>query len=254
MILRDVIVTDELRPLVRETSRPSRPQEVVQIDTPAHEPDRRSVHDAPRVVEPVLNVEMVTAWLRAQVPEARRACATVLVEELQSLRDQAKSEGLRVGKAEAAEAARKELDARLAVLKRVVTEADIRLNQESDALAGSCSEIVAEALTKIAGPLLGTREAAVGAVEQVLKRVKEARELTIRVNAADVPVLEEAEQTLAPALAGRKFNLVADSRVDVGGCIVESRLGSLDGRFEAQLRELFEALRAAKAGMGEYRE
>jgi flagellar assembly protein FliH len=242
MILRDVIVTDEPRPLVREIPRVSRPQEVAQVDVPAH--------DVAHVIEPVLDVGTVVDWLDSQDLDTRHACAAVLVEELESLRDQAKSEGLRAGKAEAVEAAGKELDARLAVLKSVVTEAEIRLKQESDALAASCSEIVAEALTKIAGPLLGTREAAVGAVEQVLKRVKEARELTIRVNAADVPVLAEAEEALAPALAGRKFNLVADSRVDVGGCIVESRLGSLDGRFEAQLRELFEALRAAKAGVG----
>jgi flagellar assembly protein FliH len=242
MILRDVIVTDEPRPLVREIPRVSRPQEVVQVDV--------SAHDVPHVIEPVLDLETVVEWLHSQDPDARHACATVLVEELESLRDQARDQGLRAGKAEAAEAAGKELDARLALLKSVVTEAEIRLKQECDALAASCSEIVAEALTKIAGPLLGAREAAVGAVEQVLKRVKEARELTIRVNAADVPALAEAEEALAPALAGRKFNLVADARVDVGGCIVESRLGSLDGRFEAQLRELFEALRAAKAGVG----
>lgn len=254
MILRDVIVTDEVRPLVRDSPRASRQQEVAAIDVSSQGPDKRYVHDVPPMVAPVLNVDSIIAWLRVQNQNARRACAAVLADELQSLRDQAKSEGLRAGRAEAADVARKELDARLAMLKRVVTEADSRLNQESDVLAASCSEIVAEALTKIAGPLLGTRAAAVGAVEQVLKRVKEARELTIRVNAADMPVIAEAEQALAPALAGRKFSLVADARVDVGGCIVESRLGSLDGRFEAQLRELFEALRAAKAGTGDHRE
>jgi flagellar assembly protein FliH len=254
MILRDVIVTDEPRPLVRESPRPSRQQDAAPIVVPSQDPEKGQVHDAPRTPDPALNPETIVAWLRIQSPEARRACATVLADDLQSLREQAKSEGLRAGKAEAAETARKELDARLAMLKRVITEADCRLHQESDALAASCSEIVAEALTKIAGPLLGTREAAVGAVEQVLKRVKEARELTIRVNATDLQAIAEAESALAPALAGRKFSLVADARVDVGGCIVESRLGSLDGRFEAQLRELFEALRAARAGTGEHRE
>ena len=250
MILRDVIVSDELRPLIREAPRVSRPQEIMQADVVPREPDTRSAHDVPRVMEPVLTVETVIDWLHTQDPEARSACAAALVDELRNLRDEAKSEGLRAGRAEAAKVAREELDARLAVFTRVVTEAESHLKQESDALAASCSEIVAEALTKIAGPLLATRQAAVGAVEQVLKRVKEARELTIRVNATDVPVLAAAEEALAPALGGRKFNLVADARVDVGGCIVESRLGSLDGRFEAQLRELFEALRAAKAGAG----
>ena len=143
MILRDVIVTDELRPLVRETPRVSRSQEVVQADVPPREVDKRAGHDVPRVIEPVLTVETVIGWLRTQGAEPRRACAAALVEELQSLRDQAKNEGLRVGKAEAAEVARKELDARLAVFKRVVTEAESRLKQESDALATSCPEIVA---------------------------------------------------------------------------------------------------------------
>jgi flagellar biosynthesis/type III secretory pathway protein FliH len=47
-------------------------------------------------------------------------------------------------------------------------------------------------------------------------------------------------------LQGRKFEIVADSRVELGGCIVETNTGSLDGRFEVQLRELYETLRLAK--------
>jgi len=35
--------------------------------------------------------------------------------------------------------------------------------------------------------------------------------------------------------------------VNVGGCLVESDLGTLDGRLEVQLRELFETIRAVKA-------
>jgi flagellar biosynthesis/type III secretory pathway protein FliH len=83
-------------------------------------------------------------------------------------------------------------------------------------------------------------------VEEILARVKEGRELTIRVARDDVPVIRKFEGELREALQGRKFEIVADSRVELGGCIVETNTGSLDGRFEVQLRELYETLRLAK--------
>ena len=55
-----------------------------------------------------------------------------------------------------------------------------------------------------------------------------------------------AESGIAASLPGRNFTLVPDGRVETGGCIVESSLGSLDGRLEVQLGELTAMLRAAK--------
>jgi flagellar assembly protein FliH len=95
------------------------------------------------------------------------------------------------------------------------------------------------------------REAALGTVLEVLKRVKDERELLIRVSEHDLPFLREAEQDIERACAGRQFTLVADSRVTAGGCIVESSLGSLDARFDVQLRALADTLRAAKSAAAE---
>jgi flagellar assembly protein FliH len=99
--------------------------------------------------------------------------------------------------------------------------------------------------------MLATREAIVGTVTTVLSRVKEDREVTIRISAEDLPVLQMEEQRLAHLLGRRKFALVADARITVGGCIVETSLGSLDGRLDVQLREMCETLRSAKAAMRE---
>ena len=95
---------------------------------------------------------------------------------------------------------------------------------------------------------LVSREAVVGAVCEVVKRVREERELRIHVNPSDLPVLRTAEAGIEASLPGRRFTLVSDGRVESGGCIVESTLGSLDGRLEVQLAELCATLRAAKAG------
>jgi flagellar biosynthesis/type III secretory pathway protein FliH len=98
---------------------------------------------------------------------------------------------------------------------------------------------------------LPTREAATSAVLEVLRKVREGRELIVRVCPDDLALLEEQRSLLAASLGGRKFSLVADTRVEVGGCIVESQLGSLDGRLEVQLRGLYDTLRAAKSAVVE---
>ncbi len=92
----------------------------------------------------------------------------------------------------------------------------------------------------------------VGVVAEVLKRVREERELRIHVNPQDLPLLRTAEPGIAASLPGRNFTLVADARVEAGGCIVESALGSLDGRLEVQLAGLVRDV-ACRQGPGSAR-
>jgi flagellar assembly protein FliH len=106
---------------------------------------------------------------------------------------------------------------------------------------------VLEVLKKLAGPLLAAPDAVTGAVTQVLQRLKDDQHVVVRVQPADLDTLTAAKPALSRALAGAALTLVADQRVDLGGCIVESTLGNLDGRLEVQLSELYEILRAAKA-------
>ena len=64
---------------------------------------------------------------------------------------------------------------------------------------------------------------------------------------ADIQSLRASEQDIANACAGREYSLLADPRIDTGGCIVESSLGGFDGRFDVQLRGVCETLRASKS-------
>lgn len=211
-------------------------------------------HDsAPRVEtrEAKLSFEAVAAWLAVQDGETRSACSSILADELTHVHEAAKNEGLALGRAKGEQEARQSLNAVHALLRQVVEAAEAAFAAEQAKLADQCVDVVVEAFTKIAGGLLMTRTAAIGAVTQVLGRVKEGRELTIRVAPADCDSLKDQEAQLAGALAGRKFSIVADARVDLGGCMVESKLGNLDGRLEVQLRELFETLKAAKAAAPE---
>jgi flagellar assembly protein FliH len=198
-----------------------------------------------------ITFEQVAAWLAVQDGETRVACASLLAEELTLVHEQARLSGYDAGVTQAKAEVEQQAGRAFTALAAVTEAADTAFDQECAALAEGCADVVAEVFTKIAGSVLASREAIVGTVMTVLSRVKEDREVTIRVNAEDLPALHLEEQRLAHLLGRRKFALVADARITLGGCIVETSLGSLDGRLDVQLREMCETLRSAKAAMRE---
>lgn len=202
-----------------------------------------------RIVPGRITFEAVLEWLKQD--DSRERLALYLADDLASIRAAARTEGLAAGKAEGLANVKAQSKSILEALESLLSRADLAFEAEATELSGLCAEVVCAALAKIAGPVLSMREAALGTVLEVLKRVKEERDLVIRVSAHDLPALQESAEEIERACAGRKFTLVADPRVDTGGCLVESALGSLDGRFDVQLRALAETLRAAKSGGAE---
>jgi flagellar assembly protein FliH len=251
MILRQAILSEQSRALepvrVRVPAAPPPPTIAAEaLPPPPPQPSAEI-----RVREAPLTFESVAAWLAVQDSETRVACASILAEELTHVHETAKADGRALGEAQGREEARRQVRSTIDALERIASKAQTAFDEEERKLADVCTEIVAEAFAKIAGAQLPTRLAAAGAVGEVLKRVKEGRELTVRVSPAELAMLQQEESQLAAAVPGRKFSLVADARVELGGCIVESKLGTLDGRLEVQLRELYATLRAARSSQVE---
>jgi flagellar biosynthesis/type III secretory pathway protein FliH len=196
--------------------------------------------------EPVLSFENVVAWLAVQDERTRSACAAILATEVTEVHESAKADGYAVGMRNGQEAARESVLGATRALGKLIDAAETTYAQDRQDLQASCVDVVSTVLAKIAGPLLAAEKAVLGAVLEVLARVKDGRELTIRVARDDLSVLQRFETELSSALGGRKFEMIADGRVELGGCIVESKHGSLDGRLEVQMRELQETLRLAK--------
>src|SRR5688500_3889555 len=249
MILRQAILSEQSRALEpgSSASPPVAPGRPIEPVTVAPEPTLRA--SPPR--EAPLTFEAVAAWLAVQDGETRIACASILADELTHVHETAKADGRARGEAQGREEAKRQVQATISALERLSAKVQIAFDDEAQKLADLCTEVVAEAFAKIAGAQLSTRPAAAGVVGEVLKRVKEGRELTVRVCPAELAMLQQEESQLAAAVPGRKFSLVADARVDLGGCIVDSRLGTLDGRLEVQLRELYATLRAARSSQVE---
>jgi flagellar assembly protein FliH len=239
MILRDAHLDEQVRTiqLARVALGPPAATPAIALDDEPATPPMRET----------LAFEAVAAWLAVQDEPTRNACASLLGDELTQVHETARREGRALGEAQGREQGQQACQRVIEGLAAIARAAEEQLAQERSRLADLCADIVGEALAKIAGPHLATREATVGAVTEVLRRVKEGRDLTVRLSPADLPLLQQEEARLAAAAPGRALTLVADARIDLGGCIVESSLGTLDGRLEVQLRELYATLRAARA-------
>lgn len=204
-----------------------------------------------------LTPESVVEWLGRQPAESRAAFAQALAPivarewepELEAHVEAARQGGYEEGRQSAMREVKARFESAVQVIESAAQQSDEAFAQELTQLSERCAEIVVAAIAKIAGPHLLTPEAALGAVLTVAERLRDERDVTLRVHADDLLALEANRGRIERALAGRRFSLLADSRIELGGCIIDSDLGSLDGRLELQLRGLFETLRAARAGM-----
>jgi flagellar assembly protein FliH len=253
MIVRDTQLSDHrlaypAAPLVRPPTAVE--QKSVSIDKLAPITQQVDVVSLPQPAaeskERPLTFEVVVAWLAVQDREVKESCASILASEVTRIYETAKNEGFEAGRKAGELAGRQEVGKVLENLSELRHAAEVAFACEQEHLQTVCVEVIAEALAKIGGPLLSSEQAAIGAIKQVLTRVKESRELTIRVAREDFELVKKMDEDLASALGNRKYEIVADPRVELGGCLVETKLGSLDGRLEVQLRELYETLRLAK--------
>ena len=116
----------------------------------------------------------------------------------------------------------------------------------AQALAGVERDLLRLAV-KIAEKILGheikrDRTAIVDIVATALRQARRNEMITIRVNPADLMVIEEQRQRLDRADREKYVDLVPDPRVTSGGCMIESESGAIDAQLETQFRVLERAL------------
>jgi flagellar assembly protein FliH len=76
-------------------------------------------------------------------------------------------------------------------------------------------------------------------IVQALKKVRARGTILIRVNIADLKLTSEHSKTFIQMMEGAKdVQVVEDSSVDPGGCIIETDFGEVDARISSQLMEL----------------
>lgn len=248
MILRDVTFSEERRILSGSEATPL-PVIARLVSSAPEELFVRSPTSIP--VEAPLTVERILAWLELQNEEVRIKVANGLAPELDNIRARAVEEGQIVGANIAAQEVQSRFENVFAALQTLVKQADALFVLKCEELTQECVTVVDEALAKMLGEAMREPGTSLTAVRQAVSRISGARDITIRVNANELEILESKRTEIAACLGSDAFLLMADARVSSGGCLVESSFGEIDARWESQLAALIRTLNHHDATSGD---
>ena len=169
--------------------------------------------------------------------------------ERKDILERARTEGFAAGRQRGEAGFAEQIDALGAVIASAHTALQAGIAGTEDVMV----EIAFEAVCKIVGDAMQRSDGVVAVVREILRGVRERERLLVRVAPADHEVLERHRAQLLQGENGQTIDLVADERVVLGGCLVETTGGTLDGRLETQLRRLVDTLSSARRMQGEGR-
>ena len=73
---------------------------------------------------------------------------------------------------------------------------------------------------------------------EALKKVLGANKFLVKLNPKDIELINTESKNMMKEAALSKIKYESDDSVDVGGCLIETDIGSADGRISSQLAEL----------------
>ncbi|MGC8887695.1 MAG: FliH/SctL family protein [Verrucomicrobiia bacterium] len=113
------------------------------------------------------------------------------------------------------------------------------LNRAIPSIAAQCEKMLIELAVEVARKLVCDlpvdANMVAASIREALKQVGDTTEFTIYLNPSDLELLKQ--MNCAPDITERKgIKLVASTDVSKGGCIVNTRFGTIDNRRETKLR------------------
>ena len=164
--------------------------------------------------------------------ESRQTIETERKETLDSSRETGREEGYTDGKAE---------------VDRLIERTQVVLERAQDKRADILSEtenqiiglvlLIARKVIKVLSE--NQRNIIISNVVEALRKVKSKGDIIIRVNLADLQLATEHKEDFIRLMEKNKsLQIVEDSSVDQGGCIIETDFGEIDARIASQLAEL----------------
>lgn len=229
-----VVGTDARRTLPVEHSVPDKP---VQHDAPAGDaaaPISRPIdaHEARRIIA------------QREAAEGRADVADAALREIQNDMDQLRSAaheqgyeaGLQQALEQAAEQHESEAEQFRTVCSNLVEQQRERVSDAEEAAV----EIAFAATVKLLGRLNSDISLLKALVRQSMAHVLAQQGLKIYLSPADCKRMRALARRKSQDWVGVEFE--ADGRIQMGGCRIESRAGSLDARLELQMDKLKKAL------------
>jgi flagellar assembly protein FliH len=161
-------------------------------------------------------------------------------DALEAERKDAEEQGRKAGRDEGFAEGRAEVER---LIERTRTVLERAQDKRAEILAETEQEII-DLVLLIARKVIkviseNQRNVIISNVVQALRKVKGRGNIIIRVNMADLKLSTEHIKDFIKLVEGAKsIQVVEDSTVDQGGCIIETDFGEIDARISSQLAEL----------------
>ncbi len=218
-------------------------------------PGRTRRESATEEQKMIAGLKMLTEKLQSENIALRKQSAEDKVKVHQIGFDEGRkkgaAEGYEKGKNDLKEAISKVQGNLISVIRSFeLKKNDVLNNSERKAL-----EIIFLAVEKIIRLEAKTRkEVVLNILKSAISEVSKSDKLTIKINPSEIEAVNTAKDFWLPVNAQIKEVLIEeDSRVECGGCILESQSGSVDARINVQMekiREIF--LKCWEDGIGSF--
>lgn len=126
-------------------------------------------------------------------------------------------------------------------MDRLLAELERSTSEHLQALEGDAIELAFEVVCRLLGEPSSRRSVVESLVRQGFAGLR-SQALRVRLHPADLALIEEHA---ALRLSHPGVEWLGDGSVANGGCLIDSRKGTLDARLETQLRQLLQAWQAS---------
>ncbi len=151
-------------------------------------------------------------------------------------REEGREEGFREGRAEV----QRLVDRLHVVLERAMTKRGEILD-EAEAQVVELVLLISKKVVKVISE--NQKSVVVQNIAQALRKLKTKSDVIIRVNLADLELATEHIKDFVQLTENaKKVQVIEDTTIDRGGCVIETDFGEIDARIASQLRELEEKI------------
>jgi flagellar assembly protein FliH len=151
-------------------------------------------------------------------------------------REEGREEGYKEGVAEA-----ERLVGRLHVILDRAMDKRADILQETEAQVVELVLLVAKKVVKVISE--NQKSVVVQNISQALRKLKTKSDVIVRVSLSDLQLAtEHVKDFIQMTENAKKMQIVEDSTVDRGGCVIETDFGEIDARIASQLNELEEKI------------
>jgi flagellar assembly protein FliH len=126
--------------------------------------------------------------------------------------------------------------------------------RERESFFTSVEPELAKLSLAIASKIIGdeidsNKDTVVAIIKNALSSIKSREQVTIKVNPEDAEYVRQNKDVFAKMVEGAKeFDIASDPRVDKGGCMIETDLGTTDARITVQMSAIEMAFRTLTTG------